>query len=506
MFSHFLVFSVIISYFRVCSSGENKTINGSSSIDQIISSNRLSQGIAIGNNLNSINISSNSSDDHKLNSSDMNMNNPVTISTNPRFRMNYTAFKDKDLTLLISITSGPGGSHLRNAARETWLLPCRAVSTCDYRFFIDKIKANITSALEMESIAHKDIVFRGEWCKHMDRHPEKANYGNVFAKPWVYGGGGYPYYQLRGMYRVDWKICFGIWAKQNDKMAHYHVYVEDDSFMCTENLIYQTTLLRYMNTTKKGLPFRTGFTMGDFFDDSSTFMSKEVTQAFADHYPEPGFNCTELADDGNPANKQMLSWGNSWKGDSCRWRGALWDHPGIKMLINEPIVSKSFFKCPEKTLQRQINKTDNPTFSPTFMPTGLPNITRHNIQCPHQGLIFHHGSAGSNVLADNMVEHLCEYVLLIDKIKDPSEMHKIWKLATATTFHDFTMIFTQDALEGWKEMIKKIDTQERTCYESKNITECMLFRRKLKYEERHVPTPDRYPDPGYKAYYGNTFR
>ena len=30
------------------------------------------------------------------------------------------------------------------------------------------------------------------------------NYGNVFKKHWVYGGGGVKYYNLRGMYKVDW--------------------------------------------------------------------------------------------------------------------------------------------------------------------------------------------------------------------------------------------------------------------------------------------------------------
>jgi hypothetical protein len=325
MLRFLLVISLNTLYFRICSSGDDSLIRGNSSIDHINNStanidshngnrrayqifyskpnnNTNNQGvnISIGVNHDSANITSNSSEDHER--------NVGHFPTNPRFHMNYTAIKDKDLTLLISITSGPSGSHLRNAARETWLLPCRAVSSCDYRFFIDKMEANITSALEMESLAHKDIVFRGEWCQHMDRHPEKANYGNVFAKPWVYGGGGYPYYQLRGLYRVDWKICFAIWAKKYDKMAQYHVYVEDDSFMCTENLIYQTTLLRNLNSTKKGLPFRTGFTMGEHFDDSSTFMSKEVTQAFADHYPEPGFNCTELADNGNVILEQGVTY------------------------------------------------------------------------------------------------------------------------------------------------------------------------------------------------------
>lgn len=58
-------------------------------------------------------------------------------------------------------------------------------------------------ALRNESALHNDIVFRGDWCGfyHL-RHPEKINYGNVFQRPWTYGGAGVPYYQLRGLYKV----------------------------------------------------------------------------------------------------------------------------------------------------------------------------------------------------------------------------------------------------------------------------------------------------------------
>jgi hypothetical protein len=54
----------------------------------------------------------------------------------------------------------------------------------------------------------------------------------------------------------------------NEKMAHYHVFVEDDSFVCTENVLHQTTILRNFLPDKKGLPFRTGWPMYDGFDDS----------------------------------------------------------------------------------------------------------------------------------------------------------------------------------------------------------------------------------------------
>jgi hypothetical protein len=99
-----LVISLITLYIRICSSGENNLISGNNSMDHINNSNA--------------NIDSNHSDHGN-------------ISTDPRFHMNYTAIKDKDLILLISITSGPSGSHLRNAARETWYI-CIYIYICMY--------------------------------------------------------------------------------------------------------------------------------------------------------------------------------------------------------------------------------------------------------------------------------------------------------------------------------------------------------------------------------------
>jgi hypothetical protein len=209
------------------------------------------------------------------------------ITINLRFNNSFISIKEnipvkeKELTVLISITSGPGAGHLRNAARETWLLPCRYSAVCDYRFFVDKIVSNETLYLSEESEAHKDMVFRGNWCAfYHERHHEKVNYGNVFYN-WKDGRDGVPYYQLRGLYRIDWKVCFTKWAKLNDKMALYHVYVEDDSYVCTENLIHQTTLLKHVPVEKKLLPFRTGTLMRvQGFDDSSTFMGREVGHYF----------------------------------------------------------------------------------------------------------------------------------------------------------------------------------------------------------------------------------
>ena len=60
------------------------------------------------------------------------------------------------------------------------------------------------------------------------------------------------------MYKIDWKVCFMIWALKMDKMALYHAYIEDDSFLCTENLLHQVTILKNIPEGQRGLPIRTG--------------------------------------------------------------------------------------------------------------------------------------------------------------------------------------------------------------------------------------------------------
>ena len=161
------------------------------------------------------------------------------------------------------------------------------------------------------------------------------------------------------------------WAEINDKMAEYHVYTEDDSFVCTENILHQTTILRNLAEKEKFLPFRTGTPMWDGFDDSSTFMSKEVAVAFAQHYPEDNFNCSRLTDNPDPNNKNWLSWGNSWRWQNCAWRVALQEHLNIS--INIPVISRSYFNCPQEEKYPQevtVNKTSNPTVLPTSAPSG----------------------------------------------------------------------------------------------------------------------------------------
>ena len=62
-----------------------------------------------------------------------------------------------------------------------------------------------------------------------------------------------PDYHVRRLYKIDWKVCFMKYCYNNNKMAEYHVFVEDDSFVCTENLLYQVSLLYNKSINNKVL-------------------------------------------------------------------------------------------------------------------------------------------------------------------------------------------------------------------------------------------------------------
>jgi hypothetical protein len=160
-----------------------------------------------------------------------------------------------------------------------------------------------------------------------------------------------PDYPFRRFYKIDWKICFLRWCAQNSRIPKYHVFVEDDSFICTDNLLHQMTLLhnRQLYLEKEVAEntgtgdqkkmqqkyfFRTGTKMYDGFDDSSTIMSAEIGTVFADFYyggkkffPDKkkleiyNFNCSKIIDAAakDPSQAVWLSWGNSWMSSHCGW-------------------------------------------------------------------------------------------------------------------------------------------------------------------------------------------
>ena len=48
----------------------------------------------------------------------------------------------------------------------------------------------------------------------------------------------------------------------------------------------------------------------------------------------------------------------------------------------------------------------------------------------------------------SMVCHVCEYMLLIDKVKQPQDHFLVWNQATKTDFPDFSAVFLQDEEKG----------------------------------------------------------
>jgi hypothetical protein len=126
---------------------------------------------------------------------------------------------------------------------------------CDYRFFIDVNKANASEALLEESSSFNDIVLRDS-CALMTRHPPHINYGSI---PLALNASKFDKseYFYRRVYKIDWKVCFLRWMKENLRMAEYIVFIEDDSFTCIENLMFQINELNKLKKSKNSLVFRT---------------------------------------------------------------------------------------------------------------------------------------------------------------------------------------------------------------------------------------------------------
>ena len=423
-----------------------------------------------------------------------------------------------ELTLFVSITSGPAHSSLREALRGTWLRTCQDSPVCDYRFFIDVVESNVTAALSLENSTFHDVVVRGPWCPMMiDRHHHLINYGNVM---WNSSTDErlLPDYTLRMMYKIDWKVCFTKWAKLNNRLTSFLVFVEDDSFICTGNLLHQLTILNRLvwndiNAQAPGdgraPPLRIGMpAWHGGFDDSSTLMSRVVAEAFADHYPEPGFNCSEMADVVDRKQQNWLTWGNSWMTNRCNWREKLQDVFNISVV--SPAIHKVELHCGVEhppTLAPVLaasandtgrNGTSNDTITATRNDTrglfeAIDCATRPRrpasdrrlsavLPCPSHGMIMHHHRAGEVLVKDDNVARMCDYMLFIDKVKDAEIMHVLWNKSTADppTYHNFSTVLTHDYHEGWPLLRQSLDNKEHECANETRpeiFKACMAWRR-----------------------------
>lgn len=380
--------------------------------------------------------------------------NIVLTSNNTRFAHLSKEQQPKrasDLLLFLSITSSPHHAHLRHAARFTWLLPCIATPYCDYKFFIDKTVTTTNTDIVAENETYEDMVFRNS-CKLMSRHPEYINYGNApprtenmklnFNDSIIEA----PDYLWRRMYKIDWKVCFMQYARDHGKMAKYHAFVEDDSFVCTENLLHQCVCLEEEEKSTHITPrFRTGTAMFDGFDDSSTFMTRDVALAFANHYNEDGFNCSAVVDHVNSQawnDSMWMSWGNSWMKTRCDWQATLRDH--LHMNVLKPSVD-----CMAAT-SLTVHK----------------NHTVLAFPCAEHNIIMHHGTAGEVLLREKSahIKHTCEHMLLIDKVKEPRVMYDLWNTASVEHhFHDFSAVFLHEKEEGWLKTLHQLSDDDKEC-------------------------------------------
>ena len=63
--------------------------------------------------------------------------------------------------------------------------------------------------------------------------------------------------------------------------------------------------------------------------------------------------------------------------------------------------------------------------------------------CPHDHVMILHNNAGGDVMAsDPLLKHACEYMLLVDKVKDTAQMWKIYNATTShrNSYHDFSAV------------------------------------------------------------------
>lgn len=329
-------------------------------------------------------------------------------------------------------------------------MPCVASSLCDYRFFIDKSEQAVDSSVKSESDQHNDIIFRND-CELMKRHPDYINYGNSPPRNEnfriKYNGTEIdsPDYKWRRMYKIDWKVCFMQYARDHHKMAEYHAFVEDDSYTCTENLLYQASILHKKSVLSGARhSFRTGTAMFDGFDDSSTFMTRDVALAFANHY-DTTLNCSRVVDYPNSSAWEegiWQSWGNSWMKKRCGWMHQL--HAQLHMPVLKPTID-----CMAATALN-VSK----------------GLTKLEFPCTDHTIIMHHGTAGETLLRGKPahVAHTCEYMLLIDKVKDPTVMRALWNAtASSASFHDFSEVFLHDGDIGWLATLHTLAEEEAKC-------------------------------------------
>ena len=312
--------------------------------------------------------------------------------------------------LFIALTSSPSHIELRNAARKTFLSPCHSLIEeknkkessssslisssskslkCSYKFFIDKLKPDLKLLEEEKS--HHDLVFRNE-APLMLKYPENLHYG--ILNPLRELNDSKVWYR---MYKIEWKISFMkyIYNKIN-KIPKYLLFVEDDSFICIHNLLYQLTLI---NKSKKQISFRTGSYIcksGCSFDDSSTLMTGDIAELFVLNYPiNSQFKCSRMYSLEKLKDTEIIDWGRSWRDFQCDWRDVL--------------------------LRNGLDIIEPDTFCPNYFYPFTKLIGKYLCDRNSLALIYHTTGHEFDAI-DRLKEfnsynqHVCEDFLLLDKV------------------------------------------------------------------------------------------
>ena len=98
-----------------------------------------------------------------------------------------------------------------------------------------------------------------------------------------------------------------------------------------------------------------------------------------------------------------------------------------------------------------------------------------------RGIIYHNNRAGYRLLDYEQkyhVQHMCEYMLLIDKIKTPRDMFELWNSATFNKYHDMSDVFLHSGVTGWLKLIEK--------FEKKEAEECVEYHNEMVFKHREI--------------------
>ena len=337
------------------------------------------------------------------------------------------------LLLFIAITSSPFNSLLRISNRKTFLTLCNEENHCLYRFFIDEKYPS--KDLLKESLQFNDLIFyrnssfSSSTSLIMEKYPSNLHYG--IRNPLIFLQRNETFLRL---YKIESKISYIKWFynnnnhnrensnenqhsdhnhnknknNNNNKSIHYFLFIEDDSFICIYNLLYQLNQLRNhffdisisnstktINTKQTIQTFRTGSYncyKGCSFDDSSTLMTSDIATLFNSFYPSNLLHCNNILSR-NLSRNEIISWGRSWRKEQCNWNELF--KKNFNLEINYPDTS-----C--------YNYFSSSILGDLLCPISLP-------------LIYHtHGrkEIKNELKKRNLYnKQTCEYFLLLDKVR-----------------------------------------------------------------------------------------